>query len=604
MADRNLTLAMRLYADAARFVQGLQQSSSAVSKFTSGTRREFDKLRNSFRSVESRLAAIGITIGATATIIQSARLDKSLTQIGLTAGTGRNDVAKLRKELFRLAQETGQPVEELQQGFNNLIQSGLNWHESLRVIEATNKAMAVTNAQADALTGGLSVAATAFDFDLSKPGMAVKLLDQMVVAGRLGNAELENLSGIFARVGVNSRAAGLGFQQTLAFIEGLSMIERQPERLATLADSTLRLFTNANYRKAAQKATSVRFFDDQGAAGDPLQVLRDMRTGFQAMKTDADRARFINSAFGQTDLDTQRGLRTLLTGSSLDRIGQFTDDIGKAGGSLDRDLQTALDNSVNQVGRLKAALRSAADGFIQPINAAINHTIKKMLDSRDKGGMGLSGGQILGGAAATLLGGYALKRFGGPLVSRLIGGAGTVATGVAAGKALEVAAGVTPVFVTNWPGNSSGAADVAGGAAGALAAAKAAKVFGGWRAGAAIIAGTPLKNLATLGATGIVGAAGMAGAAGAAGYGAGSLIYKAIDSTTFADKLGETIARALSLVGNDSAREAIALRKRDAELNGTLKIEIDDKRSRITEMSTNQRGVTMDAFVGRQWAMP
>ncbi len=42
--------------------------------------------------------------------------------------------------------------------------------------------------------------------------------------------------------------------KTLGFIEGLSQIQKEPERLATLADSTLRVFTDMRYMMAAQRA--------------------------------------------------------------------------------------------------------------------------------------------------------------------------------------------------------------------------------------------------------------------------------------------------------------------------------------------------------------
>lgn len=59
----------------------------------------------------------------------------------------------------------------------------------------------------------------------------------MTQAGFAGNAELEDLASIFGRVGNSAKNAGMDFTQTLAFIERLSLVERQPERLATLVDS-------------------------------------------------------------------------------------------------------------------------------------------------------------------------------------------------------------------------------------------------------------------------------------------------------------------------------------------------------------------------------
>jgi TP901 family phage tail tape measure protein len=581
MATRDLTLAMKLLLDSQQFVRGLVGSSKAVSGFTRTARNELGKLGDAYRSVEGRLAAVGVGVGVAASVIQSAKMDKSLTQIRLTAGATTGEVEQLRNELFRLAKETGTPLEDLQQGFNDLIQSGLNWKESLQVIQATNKATAVTNAQVNILTKGLSVAGAAFQFDLSKPEMAVGLLDKMVVAGRLGNAELESLSSIFARVGVNAQSAGMGFDKTLAFIEGLSMIEREPERLATLADSTLRVFTNARYMKTAQAATGIKFFDAQGSRRDALEVLNDFKKKYDTLKTDAQRNAFVSKAFQGADLDTIKGLRTLLGGDMLTKISGFNQQIGSAAGTLDRDLSTAIDNSVDQVGRLKSALREAADGFAQPINAALSKLIKRTLDSKEAGGMELSGKEVIGLSIGALAGGYLLKRMGSSLLS--------TAGGVAAGKALEKAAGITPVFVTNWPGTAPAGGDAISGAAGGVAAAS---LFSKLKTAAALIVSTPLKNLWTLGAAGMAGGAGMVGAAGLAGYGAGTAINKAfIEGTAFQDKLGEAIARALAFAGNREAAEAIAQRE---QFEGSLKIELNDKRTRVTELRTNSPSMQMD----------
>lgn len=588
--SRDLTLAMRLLLDARRFVQGLTQANTERSKFTQKSRSEFAQLGESLRKTQNRLGAIGLSFGAGAIGIQSARLDKSLEQIGLTAGVSRENVSGLRRELFTLAKDTGQQVEDLQQGFGNLVAGGTDWRSSLEVIRATNKAMAVTGAQADALTSALGVTSTAFNFDLSRPRLAVELLDKMTVAGRQGNAELENLSTIFPRVGTAGVRAGLSFERTLALAEGLSLLERQPERLGTLAESTLRLFTNDTYRKSAARATGVSFYDG-GERRDPLKVLADMQRKYAAMQTDQQRDRYIARAFGKTDLDTQRGLNQLLSGNTLMKVEQFAREIENAGGTLDRDLNRALSNADDQARRLKNTLRDAADDFARPFKWATEKGVKLLLD--EEGGLGLGGWGLAGTGAALLAGGYAAKRFGGPMLNRIVGGAGSLGAGVATGKALEAAAGITPVYVTNWPGGG-GIGDAGAAAVGAMLggrAAGAARVFGGWRAGAAIIAGTPLKNIATLGVGGVAGAAAGVAGAGLAGYGIGSAIYSAIDETAFADKLGSAIAHALAFLGNDNARQAIKARD---EFEGRLKIEIDDKRTRVTELKRERGEIDLD----------
>jgi TP901 family phage tail tape measure protein len=432
-------------------VGGLGRGRQAVRSFTAGVKKELADLKGVFSSVEGKLAGLGISFGIATALTKSAQLDKTLKQTGNTAGFTGKEIAGLRKELFEQSKLTGATVEELKSGYDAYIAAGQSARAAKEEIAGTNIAMAVTGANAQTLAGGLTVAGQAFQFDLEKPGLALELLDKMTVAGRKGNAELENLADIFGRVGVNASSAGLGFEKTLGFIEVLSLVERQPERLATLADSTLRLFNNLKYAEKATEATGVRFFDKKGQRKDPLEVLKEFRTEYRKLKTDQSRSKFIQGAFGEVDSDTLKGLRTLFQGGALDKIGEFERDIRSGVGTLNRELPDAISNAVDQAGRLKATLREAADEFAQPINAAIANSIKRLLAPKDKGGWGLSGKEIGGYAAGGVVTAYALSRILPPAIGKLFGSTANLATGITAGKALEQAVGVTPVFVTNWP---------------------------------------------------------------------------------------------------------------------------------------------------------
>jgi TP901 family phage tail tape measure protein len=453
MADMKLFL--ELMARSTGLKRELSESSSAVSRFSQGAKREFQSLRGAMQSVHGQLAALGLTVGVVQQLTASARLDKGLIQVKQTAGESIGLVKGLRSEFFEMARQTGRDVDGMKQGFDSLIQSGQSWKAALESTKGINIANAVTGANEKTLAGGLTVGATAFNIDLEKPGQALILLDKMTVAGRLGNAELENLSDIFARVGVNAASANMGFEKTLGFIEALSLVERQPERLATLADSTLRVFTNLRYMAMAQEGTGVKFFADDGSRRDPVAVLKDIKKRWDTLKNDKERAVFIQKAFGKADLDTIKGLRTLLQGESLNKVEAFTRQIGIAGGTLRKDLPEAISNAVDQTGRLKAVLRKAADDFAQPINKALSEWIKFGLDTKQNGGLNLTGREVLGGGGLLAGGTFLAARYGnkaiGSLASRLLKKGGSTAIGVAEGKALQAAAGVTPVFVTNWP---------------------------------------------------------------------------------------------------------------------------------------------------------
>ena len=454
MSD-NLKLFLELVANASGFKSEMNSSKSAVSRFARGAKSELEALRGTFGSLQGKLASIGVTIGATKIMLDSARLDKSLTQIGQTAGEGSDKVNALRRDLFGLGRESGQQIDDLKDGFNSLVQSGLNMDEAKETLVGINTAMAVTGSSAKVLSSGLTVAARAYNFDLAKPGKALDMLDKMTVAGRLGNAELENLSDIFARVGVNAASAGMKFEPTLAFIEGLSLVERQPERLATLADSTMRVFTNLRYMAEAQKSTGVKFFDAKGARRDAMAVLADIKKKYDTLTTDQERAVFIQKAFGKMDLDTIKGIKTLLQGDALDKVRSFSQEITHSGGTLKRDFSEATANLIDQGGMLKNDLREAADGFVRPINKTLGHIIQWARDSKKNGGLGLDGKDMLIGGGLGVVGTALAARYGskflGGIAQKMLKGSGSVALGVGEGLALQSATGIPPVFVTNWP---------------------------------------------------------------------------------------------------------------------------------------------------------
>lgn len=530
------TVGVRVDGNAASFLRATRQAADATRSMGSAVRSEFARIQQAWSSTQGKLASLGLGVGLVQLQRQSAQLDKTLTQVRLTAGMTVKEQEEAYRRVFDLVRREGGVVEDTIGGFNALIQAGLNYQQAMRTTEAIGPARVVTGASEQVLSSGLTVGAANFNFDLAGAGVATQMLDEMTVAGRLGNAELENLSDIFSRVAQRAQTAGLSFQGTLAFIEGLSMIEKQPERLATLADSTLRLFTNAKYAKDAEKATGVTFFGRDGARRNPITVLEELRTRYQKLTTDAQRFSFVNKAFGQADLDTQRGLSALLGGSGLENIREFEQRIKNAGGTLERDLPDALNNAVDQSSRLKNTLREAAEGFARPINSVLSRLIQYSLDSQDKGGVGLTGGQLIGGAAVGAAGLYAASRFLPPLLRGLVGRAGGLGAGVATGKALE-AAGVTPVYVTNWAEmNGGGAGGVGAAAAGAAGAA------GGSAMARMLAAGRMLGGV---------------GLAAAGGWAVGSLISKAIEGTAVSNVIGRGIAKTLAFFGNQEAATAV-----------------------------------------------
>lgn len=556
MSNRDLNLALRLTADVTRLMGGLSKGETGLKKFGSAAKGELDALGRFAGSVEGKLAQLGVGVSAIAVGLQSAQLDKDLKQLQLTAGATAAEADLLRQSLMDAQIATGQGVDELKGGVDALIAGGLGIAQATATVAPMAETLAVSKTNADALAKAMGVAATQFDIDLSKTEEARLLLDKMVVAGRAGNAELENLPDIFARVGSSAKSSNLSLDQTLALVETLSLVEPNAERLATLTDSTLRVFTNANYMKSASKATGIKFFDKDGSRRDALEVIQDIKAQYDKLDTDAKRFKFINAAFGQTDLDTQRGLKTLLDGDSLGKLDSVFAEVRDASGTIARDLPDAIGNAVDQTNRLKGALREAADDFAKPVNDTLSGLIKWGMDSKENGGLGLDGKDMLLGGAIGAAGLFGAARYGGKAISGLAGKLGGTAAGVATGKALEETAGVQPVYVVNMPDSLGGklsAAEKLADTAGDLVGPK---TFSKLKTTIGLLGSTSLSALPALG-TGAMATAGAAVAgAGAAGWGIGTLIsdYLLTDQgplgssfgARLADGIGESVAMLLS----------------------------------------------------------
>lgn len=599
-----LTLAARLALDSQQWGRGLAQSRTQTRSFVSGVKREFADLKGFMSTTAGKITSLAGGITLASAVADSARMDKALTRIGQTAGASQVQVAGLRGELFRMAGETGQSVTDLRAGFDKLVAGGLTFAEALPTLNAINLSMAVTGAQSETLADTLGVASTAFQFDLSNPGAALTLIDKMTIAGRQGKAELESLGAIFSRVGVNAKDAGFSFEQTLSFIEGLSLIEGNPERLATLADSTTRLFTNDSYFRQAQKATGVQFFKEDGSRSDPFTAFTELKALTDQLATEKERSRFLSTAFKGADLDLIKGMRIILTGDTLERMVANTAGIHAAGGVTENDIAGSIANAIDQTGRLKARLAEAADTFAQKLNAPYAAGISKLLDPKDKGGFDLSGGQLLAGGAGALGLAFLGRKLPGKL-GALLGGSAGLGAGVAVGTALEQAGAATPVYIVGAaPGLFSGAGGGLG--AGTLAGAAAGGGLGrkiGTRAllgrGALALGGASVSGLAGAGALGAGALGAGALAAGGIGYGIGTGISSLANRTDVGrellGKVGADIAKALALLGNDNARSAI-----ESNRKLELSILLDDVRSRVDGVRLNGRDATATVGIGRR----
>ncbi|ASN71042.1 hypothetical protein 7S12_9 [uncultured Caudovirales phage] len=432
-----------------RLAQNGGRNLRMLKSLAAGVRTELDRVKRLGGSAQGQLAGLGLGFGAATGLVGSAALDRQLIRTQQTAGMTAAQREEWREEGFRIAKQYGLGREGVDSGFNTLIASGVEYGAAKKTADAIGQGTAVTGADAAILGKAVVAGASAFNIDLNKDGAALELLQKMTVAGRLGNAELENLADLFPKIGQSAQRAGMSISQALAFTETLSTVEMQPERLGTLADSTLRVFGIKAYQEQVTKSTGVQFFDKSGSYRDPAAVLGDLKGKYDKLKTDKDRARFLGVTFKGMDQDTVRGMQIMLSGNRLDTFKEQSAEIAKAEPVFNKDLADNVNSATGTGSRMRATLSQAIDRMAQPLNKSFTDFGTYILDD-----LNLTGEQMLGAGIATGLGGYyagrGAKAGAGALLNKFLGGPETLKN-VAVGKVLEEAAGVTSVFVTNWP---------------------------------------------------------------------------------------------------------------------------------------------------------
>lgn len=432
-----------------RMAQNSGRSLRTLKTIAMGVRQEFDRLKGLGGSMQGQLAGLGVGIGVVSGLKTSAELERMLIRTKQTAGMTDAQKGEWKTEGFRIAKDYGVDRSGVDVGFNTLIASGVNYEASKDAADAIGQAAAVSGSNTNVLGGALMTGASAFNIDLNKKDAALDFLQKMTVAGRLGSAELEDLANLFPKIGSAATAAGMSLSQTLAFTESLSKVEKQPERLGTLAESTLRVFGNKQYRDQIIKTTGVNFFNKDQSTRNPEEVFGDLKRKYEAMKTDKQRADFMGVVFKGMDQDTVRGWRSMLTGERLDDFKSGSKTLDKAAPIFKQDLRENTESASGTAARMKATLAEAIDRMATPLNKGFADMGTYLLDD-----LNLSGEQMLAGGAALGVGGYyagrGAKAGAGALLNKFMGGPETLKN-IAVGKVLEEATGVTSVFVTNWP---------------------------------------------------------------------------------------------------------------------------------------------------------
>jgi hypothetical protein len=428
-----------------------------IKSVAAATRAEIGRVRGMMSGVNGHLAGAGLGIGVGLSVANSAKTDRRMIQLGQTANMSPAQNEDMRNEIFRVSKSYGNDPDSILGGAEALLAGGLSPKAAKSSIDAIGQASALRNADPTILAGAGMAAKEAYGFDLENPATMLDILQKMTIAGDAAKAELTDLGDIFSKVGGNANAAGFKFHQSLGLIESLSNVEPNAENLRTMTGNFLSVFNTGTYQQQVSKTTGVEFFNKDKSRRDPFEVIADLRKKYDKMPDDKSRASFFNVVFKSMDRDAVTAWRWMLTGDRQSNMVGISDKVHNAAPIFNQQLKENTGSATGTAGRMRATLRDATDRMLRPINEAFANMGSYLLDD-----LNLSGEQMIGLGAATAIGGYytgrGLKKGAGALLNKLPGMGNPLETmqGIAVGKVLEEATGVTSVFVTNWPGNMGG----------------------------------------------------------------------------------------------------------------------------------------------------
>lgn len=323
---------------------------------------------------------------------------------------------------------------------------------------------------------------------------------------RLAGNQYAAAADDLVRAGGAATIGPLEIQEALKMVAGAAKMDRLEVLAALGAAGTVGLkgtmggTAMSNFLMAAAKQDkkhSLQLFNDAGELKALPEVAKQLRAKFGGLSTQEQLDK-LPKIFGE---EGARFARALM----LEGNGSIEDVLAKMGSARGLDDRTAiLSSSYNaQVEALKGSLTTLLATMFQPALSPLASATSDLNDAaaaltafgqeNPELAKIVTGSAMVATSGAALLGAVRMAQGGASGLAALremgkLGGLKSLlgtAGGVAAGKAVEAATGVTPVYVTNWPdGSGMGAPGAGGGAAVPAAAAGAgAAASGASRAG-------------------------------------------------------------------------------------------------------------------------
>jgi len=568
MANKDLTIALKLLADSGGLDRGLRTGEKSISRFADTAKREFHGMGAAYQSMTGKLGlltgGIGAGLIAKGAVQQFAEAEHSLRGVGNAGGIAKERLASVAEELLGIAKSTNQWRQDLIGGLNVLVSSGMEFERSISLIKDIGDAATGSQASIEDL------ASTVFALDHNLrvlPKDMGKSLNILTNEGFAGAFELKDMARYFPKIAAESQKLNISGPNAAASLGAALQVSRgntgTPEEAATNLYDYMNKLTAKSTTHDLMKEFGVNWEKDFRKkvlkAKDPLLASVE----------------FMHKKIGENPFAMNKVFGNVQTIQFLTAMFN-KDDKGKTGIERYKEIYNNSLNDPHAIQKAKSRNMDTLqeqwkqtgiimDSIVQK-SKALNESMSlgaKLLEGMNKklGDKDVTLEGLAGGAGAVGVGGYLISRLAKGGLSKAFGELGGTAAGVAVGKGLEQAAGVTPVFVVNMP-KSGLSGDIPDGVAKTATAVGAGafmpQLFSNLRTSAAILGGSSLSALPMYGSGAMATSAGLGLAAGGIGFGAGYGANKLMEDTKAGNWLDDAVGKAVRPLADRYFQSGIA----------------------------------------------
>lgn len=273
----------------------------------------------------------------------AADLEKTLTEIGITADMSGGQVEQLRQQLRQLssADQTNQSVENLARAFKAMVSAGMDNEKAAAAMKAVGRTATATGADIEDLA---KTAFTLVDTMGIAPDALDKELNRLAFTGKKGAFELKDMSRYFPTLGAAAKEAGLQGSEGVATLGAALQMARKATGESSEAANNFRNFmskmlapeTLKNFKEANVDLMKV-FTQGSENGGNPIEaVLKQIDT--MLGDDPAKRKQRLGALFG--DEQVKDFIRPML--ANMANYKQMKQEALNAAGVVDQDYARVL----------------------------------------------------------------------------------------------------------------------------------------------------------------------------------------------------------------------------------------------------------------------